>query len=179
MGKHKQDKSASGNAESAFSANAIKDSAQQIWQAGLGAFTRAQAEGSKAFEALVKEGVEIQRRSQQTAEERVSEASQKMSSMASDLGSKAAGQWGKLESIFEDRVAQALNKLGMPTARDIAQLSQRIDELTLAVKALSEAADAAVPAAPRKRATKASAPASAPSSATAAPRRRTPRKPAA
>lgn len=40
----------------------VKDSAQQIWQAGLGAFTRAQAEGSKAFESLVKEGVSIQRK---------------------------------------------------------------------------------------------------------------------
>ena len=29
-------------------AGSVKDSAQQIWQAGLGAFTRAQAEGSKS-----------------------------------------------------------------------------------------------------------------------------------
>ena len=56
----------------------VKDSAQQIWQAGLGAFTRAQAEGSKAFESLVKEGVSIQRKTQEVAEERISEATNKM-----------------------------------------------------------------------------------------------------
>jgi len=47
--------------------SSVKDSAQQIWQAGLGAFTRAQAEGSEAFEALVKEGVSIQRKTQAAA----------------------------------------------------------------------------------------------------------------
>ena len=49
--------------------SSVKDSAQQIWQAGLGAFTRAQAEGSKAFEALVKEGLTIQRKTQAAKEE--------------------------------------------------------------------------------------------------------------
>lgn len=141
-------------ANSEHIANAIKDSAQQIWQAGLGAFTRAQAEGTKAFESLVKEGVDIQRRTQQSAEEKVTEASQKMSSMANDISNKAAGQWGKLENIFEDRVAQALHKLGMPTARDIQLLTDRVDALTQAVKALSDKADAPKTAAPpRRRAT--------------------------
>ena len=36
--------------------SAVKDSAQQIWLAGLGAFAKAQEEGSKVFDALVKEG---------------------------------------------------------------------------------------------------------------------------
>ena len=66
-------------------ANAVKDSAQQIWQAGLGAFNRAQAEGSKAFEALVKEGVTFQRKTQSAAEEKIAEATSKMSSMATDI----------------------------------------------------------------------------------------------
>ena len=87
----------------------VKDSAQQIWQAGLGAFTRAQAEGSKAFEALVKEGVSIQRKTQAAAEEKISEATAKMSTMATDISSKASGQWDKLENIFEERVAKALS----------------------------------------------------------------------
>ena len=39
----------------------IKDSAQQIWLAGLGAFAKMQQEGSKAFEALVKDGVGVQK----------------------------------------------------------------------------------------------------------------------
>jgi poly(hydroxyalkanoate) granule-associated protein len=127
---------------------AIKDSAQQIWLAGLGAFSKAQAEGGKAFDTLVKEGLSIQRKTQSVAEERINEATQRMTNMASDIGSKAAGQWDKLENIFEDRVAKALGKLGVPTARDVEALIERID-------ALSAAVQGGKPAAPRKVATKA------------------------
>src|SRR3546814_9728797 len=35
----------------------LSESAQQIWLAGVGAFGRAQAEGTKLFEGLVKEGL--------------------------------------------------------------------------------------------------------------------------
>ena len=115
----------------------VKDSAQQIWQAGLGAFTRAQAEGSKAFESLVKEGVSIQRKTAAAAEEKISEATNKMSNMATDITSKASGQWDKLENIFEERVAKALNKLGVQvfeseirSVADIGQSLRRIGELT-------------------------------------------------
>jgi poly(hydroxyalkanoate) granule-associated protein len=115
----------------------VKDSAQQIWQAGVGAFNKAQAEGSKAIEALIKEGVNMQRKTQSVAEEKISEASSRMSSMATDISSKASGQWDKLESIFEDRVAKALNKLGVPSAKDVNALIARIDELNKSVQKLS------------------------------------------
>jgi poly(hydroxyalkanoate) granule-associated protein len=130
----------------------VKDSAQQIWQAGLGALTKAQAEGSKAIEALIKEGVSMQRKTQSVAEEKISEASSKMSSMATDISSKASGQWDKLESIFEDRVAKALNKLGVPSAKDVNALIARIDELNKSVQKLS--AKGAAPKAPAKKTVK-------------------------
>ncbi len=117
-------------------ADAIKDSAQQIWLAGLGAFSKAQAEGGKAFDTLVKEGLSIQRKTQAVAEERISEASDRVTGMATDISSKAAGQWDKLENIFEDRVAKALNKLGVPSARDVEALMERIDGLSRQVQAL-------------------------------------------
>ena len=127
--------------------NSVKDSAQQIWQAGLGAFNKAQAGGTKAFEALVKEGVSLQRKTQSAAEEKISEATQRMTSMATDISSKASGQWDKLENIFEDRVAKALNKLGVPSAKDIDALIARIDALNASVQKLSPAKAASKPAA--------------------------------
>ncbi|PJC11417.1 MAG: poly granule associated protein [Comamonadaceae bacterium CG_4_9_14_0_8_um_filter_60_18] len=140
-------------------ANSVKDSAQQIWQAGLGAFNKAQTEGTKAFEALVKEGVSIQRKTQSAAEEKITEATQKMSSMASDISSKASGQWDKLENIFEDRVAKALNKLGVPSAKDISALIARIDALNASVQKLTPAkAKPAAKAAPKPAAKPAAKP---------------------
>lgn len=141
-------------------AGAIKDSAQQIWLAGLGAFAKAQEEGGKVFDTLVKEGLSIQRKTQSVAEERINEATSRMSDMANGISSKAAGQWDKLENIFEERVAKALNKLGVPSAKDVDALIARIDELNRHVQQLSgkgkaaakPAAKAASKAAPAKKA---------------------------
>jgi poly(hydroxyalkanoate) granule-associated protein len=129
----------------------IKDSAQQIWQAGLGSFSKAQEEGGKVLGSLMKEGLTMQRKTQSAAEEKISETTNKMAGMASDIASKASGQWGKLESIFEDRVAKALAKLGVPSAKDMATLMARVDALSKA--AGKSAAKAPVKA---KAATKAS-----------------------
>ncbi len=120
-------------------ASTIKESAQQIWLAGLGSFSKAQGEGGKVFETLVKEGLSIQRKTQAVAEEKISEATSKMAGMANDITSKATSQWGKLEDIFEERVAKALNKLGVPSAKDVAALIARIDELNKTVSKLSKA----------------------------------------
>jgi poly(hydroxyalkanoate) granule-associated protein len=116
-------------ASSAQLASTVKESAQQIWLAGLGAFSKAQEEGGKVFEALVKEGVGLQRKTQAAAEGKLTEATTRMASMATDLSSKATGQWDKLENIFEERVARALKKLGVPTAKDVEALTARVEEL--------------------------------------------------
>ncbi|MDR3455277.1 MAG: phasin family protein [Rhodoferax sp.] len=124
-------------------AGTVKDSAQQIWLAGLGAFAKAQEEGGKVFETLVKEGLSIQRKTQSAAEEKISEATNRMASLANDISAKATGKWDKLENIFEDRVAKALNALGVPSAKDIDVLIARIDELNENVQKLSRKAAAA------------------------------------
>ncbi len=107
-------------------AETIKNSAQQIWLAGLGAFAKAQEEGSKVFEALVKEGETIQKRTREAAEDKVAEARK-----------AATGTWDKLESVFEERVARALHSLNVPTKKDIDALTARIVELTAATKKIS------------------------------------------
>jgi poly(hydroxyalkanoate) granule-associated protein len=133
------------NEEAAAAADRIKDSAQQIWLAGLGAFAKMQQEGSKAFEALVKDGAGVQKKTQRAAEETLAQAQARMAGFASEFGSKAAGGWGKLETIFEDRVARALDKLGTPSAEQVAALQARIE----ALEAQLQRKDASAGAAPR------------------------------
>ena len=135
--------------------SSVKDSAKHIWQASLGALTRAQADGTKAVESLVKESMSIQRKTAAAAEEKISEATNKMSTLATDISSKANGQWDKLENIFEERVAKALNKLGVPSAKDVNALIARIDDLNKAVQKLSIKAPAPKAAAPKAAAPKA------------------------
>jgi poly(hydroxyalkanoate) granule-associated protein len=103
----------------------VKDSAQQIWQAGLGAIAKAQEEGSKLYENLVKEGSPLQQTTQQ-AQTQLAQAAEKMSHLASQMGESASGQIDKLEVIFEKQVAKALQGMGLPTAQDLADLEARV-----------------------------------------------------
>ncbi len=138
-------------------AGSVKDSAQQIWLAGMGAFSKAQEEGGKVFEALVKEGLSLQRKTQAVAEEKIGAMTSKMTGMAGDVQARAGQHWDKLETIFEERTAKALNKLGVPSAKDVEALIKRIDALSAQVAKLSKdgsapAKKAAAKKAPAKRA---------------------------
>ncbi|MBL0431982.1 phasin family protein [Aeromonas hydrophila] len=108
----------------------IKESTQQIWLAGLGAYAKAQEEGGKIFEALVQEGEALQTRTRQSADEKIAA-----------MTDKTAGTWGRLEQVFEDRVARAVASLGIPTRKDIDKLSKRMAELTEVVQQLIDAQD--------------------------------------
>ncbi|MBL8352710.1 MAG: phasin family protein [Burkholderiaceae bacterium] len=136
-------------------AQTIKDSAQQIWLAGLGAFAKAQGEGGKVFDTLIKEGVNLQRKTQ-AAGEKLGDVAGKMTAMAGEVGSKANAQWDKLETIFEERTARALGRLGLPSAKELAALVDRVAALEKAAGIASPAAEPETrPAArPRRRAAK-------------------------
>jgi poly(hydroxyalkanoate) granule-associated protein len=118
-------------------AKTVRDSAQQIWLAGLGAFAKAQAEGSKVFDALVKEGQTIHGRTRKVAESKVTEMTTTLGKMATKATNQASGSWDKLEQVFEDRVARALNRIGVPTNKDINNLAKRVEELTVSVQKLT------------------------------------------
>ncbi|MDH4062533.1 MAG: phasin family protein [Aquincola sp.] len=135
-------------------AAAVKDSAQQIWLAGMGAFSKAQAEGGKVFDALMKEGLALQKKTQGLAEERISAVTSKMTAVAGGVTDKAGAKWDKLESIFETRVAKALNKMGVPSRKDVDALIKRIDDLSAKVGGAAPKARraAATKKAPAKRA---------------------------
>ena len=115
-------------------ASTVKESAQQIWLAGLGAFAKAQEEGNKVFDALVKEGETIQSKTRKLTDEKIAQVT-----------GKATGTWDRLEQVFEDRVARSLGSLGVPSKKDIEKLSKRVAELTAVVQGLSEAKSKATP----------------------------------
>ena len=136
---------------SAMSDN-MKEQAQQIWLAGLGAFAKAQQDGTKAFEKLVTDGISMQRKTHAAAEEKLAEATQKVSQAAHAMNERATGQWGKLENIFEDRVARALQSLGLPSAAEMKALQARVAALEAQLGKAAKPASVAKPTA--KAATK-------------------------
>ncbi len=127
------------------SAKQVLDSAQQIWLAGLGAFSKAQDEGKKVFDTLVKQGEQIEQRTRTVAEATIETAKEQ----ASKTLQMATGKFDKLEQVFENRVHSSLNRLGVLTSKDVEALSKQVAELSEAVRALlaQEKRGAARPAA--------------------------------
>lgn len=117
-------------------AQGIRDSSRQIWLAGLGAFSRAQAEGAKLFETLVEQGQNLESRTKRAASQTATAAAGMASQKAKEMQAMAGGTWDKLEQVFEDRVARALSKLGVHTQADVERLSQRVEALSEAVNEL-------------------------------------------
>ncbi|MEO7432456.1 MAG: phasin family protein [Dokdonella sp.] len=108
----------------------VMDSAQQIWLAGLGAFSKAQAEGGKLFEALVKEGSALDAKTRRFTEAKVSEVRGNVESTIGQARERSQETWDKLEKIFEDRVSRALGRMGIPSQDDMQSLSKRVDDLS-------------------------------------------------
>ena len=117
-------------------AQGVLDSSHQIWLAGLGAFSQAKQEGTKLFEALVKQGEQLQDRTKRVATETAAAARGAATAKAKEMQQMEGGTWDKLEQVFEDRVAKALSKLGVYTQNDVQKLAARVDELAEAVNKL-------------------------------------------
>ena len=121
-------------------AQAVRTSAQQIWQAGLGAFVKAQQEeqagGEQAFQRLVEEGSVLQQRVRAT-----SEADEEAEAGGEEGGRPSGRSWDKLEQVFEDRVVRALGAIGVPSKRDLDALADQVAALAGQVRALQQRLD--------------------------------------
>ena len=115
---------------------AILDSSHKIWLAGLGAFAKAQEGGAKVFETLVQQGESLEAKTRASAAGTADAARDAAKAKAKEMQAMAGGTWDKLEQVFENRVARALGKLGVYSAADVKQLTERVDALSEAVNAL-------------------------------------------
>lgn len=129
-------KGSSGGLSDSELAKTVRDSAQQIWLAGLGAWGKTRAEGVKVFNALVQEGRGIEVHTRKLAGAQVGMVTNKVSKAASGAQARATATWDKLEHVFEQRVARALHRLGVPTSKEIEVLARRVEALTASVEKL-------------------------------------------
>lgn len=152
----------------------ITESAQQIWLAGMGAFNRAQAEGGKLFESLVRDGLSLEQTARKLAGNRANVVRDVVEGRVGQARERAVDTWDKLEKVFEDRVQRALVKLGVPGRDDLNALTQRVERLTEELRKANGGAAPKATKAPRKAATPAAKPAKAPrkAKATKAPARK-------
>lgn len=106
----------------------LKDSANKVWLAGLGALATVGEEGGKMFDELVKKGKAFEPKVMSQVE------------MAKDKFDAAKGKagkaWTKLEGSIDERVTAAIHRIGVPTRDEIKELSKRVAELTSKVEEL-------------------------------------------
>lgn len=139
--------------------NPVLSSARDIWLAGLGAMAVAQQEGGKVieqgnllFEKLVKEGSKFEGKTRKAAGGAVDDLKDGIDNRFGSVRKQAAENWDKLEKVFEERVARALGRLGVPTADDVQELIERVQDLAEKVKTV--ALDTASKSRPATRARK-------------------------
>lgn len=106
-------------------AGKIKDSARQIWLAGLGAYTKAEEDAGRFFERLVQEGEQLESKTRGVVEKHVKQVEDRVE----DVREKATGTWDKLENLFDERVSNALRRLGIHRREEIEALEHRIAAL--------------------------------------------------
>ncbi|XOZ34157.1 phasin family protein [Halomonadaceae bacterium KBTZ08] len=113
-------------------AERIKDSARQIWLAGLGAYTKAEEDTGRFFERLVKEGEDIENRTRGAVNRQV----RAVEDSVGEVRERASGTWNRLESVFDQRVSRALERLGIPTPGRMRELEQQVQTLQEEVEKL-------------------------------------------
>lgn len=104
---------------------------QQIWLAGLGAFSRAEEEGGKLFDNLVKVGEELENKTRDLADNATTDLRDKVIEKASDTREK-------VERAIDDRLSNTLTRLGIPSQREFEALSERMDRLTHVIEQLAQ-----------------------------------------
>jgi len=115
----------------------VVDSAKEIWFAGLGVFSVAQKEseklmvrGTKIFDKLVSEGARVEKKSISLAETTVDEIKNDVEKRLEEARSQANESWDNLGNIFDERVSGTLERLGIPTTKDLGKLSGQVQNMS-------------------------------------------------
>jgi poly(hydroxyalkanoate) granule-associated protein len=110
----------------------IKDSARQIWLAGLGAYTKAEEDAGKVFEKLVQEGEDIEKKTRGVLEKQFKAVEDRVV----EVKGRANTTMDKLESVFDERVSKALDRLRVPNYLEFKLLKEEVESLKARVKEL-------------------------------------------
>jgi len=139
----------------------VAEQLEHAFLAGLGALSNAQKAGEKTFDSLVKQGEQFRKKTTKQTESLIDNVQDAIRDMTGDAQSKATGlldqvrdksNLGKLQSAFDTRVADAMDRLNVPSKNDIDKINRKLNKILRAV-------DDKPKAAPKKPAAKKATPA--------------------
>jgi len=114
-----------------------------VFLAGLGAFANAQKMGSETFESLVKDGEKFRKEASKKTEKLIDEVQDSVREMRGDAEEKAEGlldrvrdrsKLTKLQSTFDRRVADAMDRMNVPSKNDIDKINKKLDKIRKAIE---------------------------------------------
>lgn len=104
----------------------LKETANKVWLAGLGALATAGEEGGKLFDRLAKKGESFESQ----GKKQVENAKSRIEKVADQAKDQASSAWSRIESMIDDKVTAALHRVGVPTRDEIKNLSARVADLS-------------------------------------------------
>lgn len=107
---------------------------------------KAQEEAGKMVDSLVKEGGKWRDQTLKLAGEKVDEVKERVDEvrgLVAGAKAKATDTLDNLEQLFEERVARALKRLGVPTRDDLQSIAERLEAMNALLQGLAEARRAA------------------------------------
>lgn len=121
----------------------IEEYSRKIWLAGLGVYSKIDADGSKLFDSLVKDGEKAEKLAKSAGNKFVDEAKATTSSARSrveDVKDLALEKWSEFEEAFDKRLSSAISRLGVPSREEVKTLHAQVDVLTKHIEKLTAAA---------------------------------------
>ena len=112
----------------------VKQYTRKAWLAGLGAYAKAGQEGYDYFKGLVKAGEAVEKNGKQAVSKKVDAVNERIDDVKADAVETVENRLEQIESAFDKRVARALNRVGMPSHKDLDALSERLEQLSALVE---------------------------------------------
>lgn len=116
-------------------ANTPAEQLRRVWLASLGAFSVTRKHGGQWFGRFVEEGQGFAARSTRFARETVADARAQATGIFSPILLRAEKQFDAYAHIVEKRAGRVLNRFGIPSKRELEDLSRQVATLTRKLKA--------------------------------------------
>ncbi len=108
----------------------VTDRSRDIWLAGLGAFATVEDEGNKFFNTLVTKGKEREEKGRK----QLDKVYDKVRKSKDDLSEQVKDLAHSIDTRFE----AVLDRVGIPTRKEVEELMNKVDKLSDQVNKLSE-----------------------------------------
>jgi len=116
----------------------VTEQLEDAFLAGLGALSNAQKAGEKTFDSLVKQGETFRKKTTKKTESLIDDVQDAIRDMSEDAQSKATGlldqvrdksQLKKLNRVFDSRVADAMDRLNVPSKNDVDDINKKLNKI--------------------------------------------------